>query len=181
LLGLYGEVGSILTTALKHYREEEFIAHRRSVDDEFGDVLWYFAAVCRRTGFRIDQMFSPAITEEGSHLEVVATDLDLGAIAQVAIHSVAPDLQPSLFDLAQAAATALAMSNDANALRPHLEAFARSYLRAARAARISLARVIHFNIENCRALMIAFPRMNKFQRSLKSVLLSGSMGKRICR
>jgi hypothetical protein len=46
LLGLFGEVGSIMATAKKFHREKEAYAGcRHAVEEEFGDALWYFSAV----------------------------------------------------------------------------------------------------------------------------------------
>ena len=50
LLGLFGEVGSIMATAKKFHREKEaYSGYRHAVEEEFGDALWYFTALCRRS------------------------------------------------------------------------------------------------------------------------------------
>src|SRR5690242_10534138 len=44
LLGLFGEVGSLLSELKKKQRDEDsYIAYHDSVIEELGDVLWYFA------------------------------------------------------------------------------------------------------------------------------------------
>ena len=49
LQGLYGEVGGIMSTAKKHIREKSaYPGFRRAAEEEFGDTLWYLAALCRR-------------------------------------------------------------------------------------------------------------------------------------
>ena len=51
LLGLFGEVGGILAAAKKHHREKEaYVGYQQALEEEFGDVLWYFATLCRRLG-----------------------------------------------------------------------------------------------------------------------------------
>lgn len=49
LLGLFGEVGSLLSEAKKKHRDAaSYIGYEASVVEEFGDVLWYLAAVADR-------------------------------------------------------------------------------------------------------------------------------------
>lgn len=49
LLGLFGEVGSLLSEAKKKHRDEaSYLGYEASVLEEFGDVLWYLAAVAQR-------------------------------------------------------------------------------------------------------------------------------------
>ena len=59
LLGLFGEVGSVMATAKKLHREKEaYVGYRHAVEEEFGDVLWYLAALCRRLNLRLDEIFA---------------------------------------------------------------------------------------------------------------------------
>src|ERR1700681_3803394 len=65
LLGLFGEVGSILATAKKFRREgPAYAGYRRSVEEEFGDVLWYFTALCRRLNMRLDEILAEGVNAE---------------------------------------------------------------------------------------------------------------------
>ena len=58
LLGLYGEVGSVMSVAKKHRREREaYPEHRRAAEEEFGDVLWYLVTLCRRLGIDTETVF----------------------------------------------------------------------------------------------------------------------------
>ena len=55
--GLFGEVGSLLTASKKRRREKAaFARYQESVLEEFGDILWYLAAMCRRTGIPIETL-----------------------------------------------------------------------------------------------------------------------------
>lgn len=59
LLGLFGEVGSIMATAKKFHREQEaYAGYRHAVEEEFGDALWYFTALCRRLKVRVDNILA---------------------------------------------------------------------------------------------------------------------------
>ena len=47
--GLFGEIGSLMSTSKKYYREGDvYLRYRENVEEEFGDVLWYFFTYCRR-------------------------------------------------------------------------------------------------------------------------------------
>ena len=49
VMGLYGEVGSLMAVSKKRWREKtDESRHRDFMLEELGDVLWYFAALCRR-------------------------------------------------------------------------------------------------------------------------------------
>ena len=53
--GLFGEVGSVMAIVKKSYREREYANYQRAaMDEELGDVLWYFAALCRRLNIGVD-------------------------------------------------------------------------------------------------------------------------------
>ncbi len=58
LMGLYGEVGSIMATSKKFYREKKaYAGHRIAVEEEFGDAFWYLSALCRRLDINIEDIF----------------------------------------------------------------------------------------------------------------------------
>ena len=49
LLGLFGEVGSLLSALKKKQRDRaSYIGYEDSVIEEFGDVLWYFSNISGR-------------------------------------------------------------------------------------------------------------------------------------
>lgn len=49
LLGLFGEVGSLLSALKKKRRDvESYIGYNDAIIEEFGDVLWYFANIASR-------------------------------------------------------------------------------------------------------------------------------------
>lgn len=51
MLGLFGEVGSLLSELKKKQRDEDsYISYEDSVLEELGDVLWYFANAAGRVG-----------------------------------------------------------------------------------------------------------------------------------
>lgn len=55
LLGLFGEVGSLLSELKKKLRDaDSYIGYHDSVIEEFGDALWYFTNVALRAGQNIN-------------------------------------------------------------------------------------------------------------------------------
>jgi NTP pyrophosphatase (non-canonical NTP hydrolase) len=53
-LGLFGEVGSLLTELKKKQRDKTaYVQYDESVLEELGDVLWYFSAMVRRAGLQL--------------------------------------------------------------------------------------------------------------------------------
>jgi hypothetical protein len=147
LLGLFGEVGSIMATAKKVHREREVYAgYRYAVEEEFGDAFWYLTALCRRLNIRLDEVLADA-SRGGTYSALVAANgfLD-GPISQIATPLTVPELDPALFELGQAAAALFAVRTSPNVARSVLTAFAASYLKALSAVRVSFAEVIRKNI-----------------------------------
>ena len=59
LLGLFGEVGSLLSALKKKQRDKEgYTAYREAIIEEFGDVLWYFANATLRMGLALSDLAS---------------------------------------------------------------------------------------------------------------------------
>ena len=147
LLGLFGEVGSIMATAKKLHREKEvYVGYRRAVEEEFGDALWYFAALCRRLSVRLDDILSDASSGEGYSIRVAANDLVSGPISRIATPDVVSDLDPALLALGEATAKLFALRESSDHAQPHLVFFAKAYLEALKAARVTFAEVLRKNI-----------------------------------
>ena len=147
LLGLFGEVGSIMATAKKLHREKEvYVGYRRAVEEEFGDALWYFTALCRRLSMRLDDILSDASSGEGYSIRVAANDLVSGPISRIATPDVVSDLDPALLVLGEATTRLFGLRESSDDARPHLVSFAKAYLEALKAARVTFAEVLRKNI-----------------------------------
>src|SRR5438045_7972174 len=56
LLGLFGEVGTLLSALKKKQRDREsYVGYSEAVIEEFGDVLWYFSNVASRASLRLSE------------------------------------------------------------------------------------------------------------------------------
>ncbi|VTZ51173.1 conserved hypothetical protein [Methylocella tundrae] len=155
LLGLYGEVGGIMSAAKKHVREKNaYPGYRKAAVEEFGDTLWYLATLCKRIGTTLDALFKKASQGSGFSTVSVASDLPIGAVAVVAAPAATPILDETLFDLGAAASELLAARADIEALKCSLLTFARCYLVALHAAKLSFAEVARLNIAKTRGAFI---------------------------
>src|SRR5579859_7409887 len=54
LLGLFGEVGTLLSALKKVLRDgESYVGYDDAVIEEFGDVLWYFSNIASRAALKL--------------------------------------------------------------------------------------------------------------------------------
>lgn len=59
LLGLFGEVGSLLSEVKKKHRDTtSYLGYEQSVVEEMGDVLWYLAIIADRSGLSLSEIMS---------------------------------------------------------------------------------------------------------------------------
>lgn len=155
LMGLFGEVGGIMTAAKKHVRENEaFPRYRRVAEDEFGDTLWYFARLCARLGVPLRSAISRAVQSDDFLRDYMATDLLLGSVAQVAVPRMPPPLEEALFDLGQGASALLSTTEYNERVDELLTSFARSYLSALHASGIRFSDVARMNVAKARGRFI---------------------------
>ena len=151
LMGLFGEVGSIMATTKKHMREDKaYAGYREAVEEEFGDVLWYFTSLCRRLGVGVDAIFSRAIASGSFDKNLAACDLKGSPVSEVFSNKSLPSLDQALTNLGQAIASLL----DVKELNPKaqelLVRFAQCYLQALQLAKVSFSRIARMNIEKTR-------------------------------
>jgi len=147
LLGLFGEVGGVMSAAKKHKREgEAYTSYRQAVEEEFGDTLWYFTALCARLNARVDNILSLA-SNNGKYS---TNDLPSGAISQVSSVLELPQLDDTLLTLGRAAADMLSISTTQPDVEARLVAFADAYLHALQAAHLSFAEVVRSNLAKVR-------------------------------
>lgn len=155
LLGLFGEVGSVMATAKKLHREREaYAGYKHAVVEEFGDALWYFTALCRRLDYGIDDIFSAAATGEGYDEIVPASDLPEGPLSRISSANDLPPLDEILLALGDATAALLAIAGPAEQNDALLRAFALQYLQAVQMARVPFAQIVHTNICKARGRFI---------------------------
>jgi NTP pyrophosphatase (non-canonical NTP hydrolase) len=156
LLGLFGEVGSIMATAKKFHREKEaYLGYRHAVEEEFGDALWYFTALCRRLDIRMDEILSDAATGERYSTVIAANDRVEGPISRIATPLSVPELDPALLELGETTTRLFSLRNAVDDARERLTAFAKTYLEALKSAHVAFAEVVWMNIEKTKGRFVA--------------------------
>lgn len=165
LLGLFGEVGSIMATAKKLHREKNaYAGYQHAVEEEFGDALWYFAAFCRRLSFPLDEIMSAA-TRNGKYRTAVAAGPPVsGPIAEVSSLIASPAIDEALLNLGASTASLLSVTTTDATARERIVAFADSYLHALHAANVAFNDVVHGNLAKARGrfLMPAVAELPNF-------------------
>ncbi|AQZ96925.1 pyrophosphatase [Comamonas kerstersii] len=152
LQGLYGEVGGIMATAKKHVREKSaYPGFRKAAEEEFGDTLWYLAAICRRMQVPLEDVFAEAANHGNFKNVGAASDIENGALAYIAM----PVAEPARLDVALAclgqAAAALLGGPPA---RDDVVKFARAYLDAIHASKLTFSNVARGNLQKARGAFL---------------------------
>lgn len=151
LLGLYGEVGGIMSTAKKHIREKSaYPGFKQAAEEEFGDTLWYLAALCRRLKIPFDELFAEASNSEQFRTAGMATDMVEGTFAHVAIPTATDSVDTTFFKLGRSAAALLESRPD----HQKIAAFARDYLGALHTAKIAFSDVARNNLRKARGAFL---------------------------
>lgn len=146
LLGLYGEVGSIMATSKKYRREKKaYSTYQNEVEEEFGDALWYFSALCRRTNIKLAEVFEAASNEMGAKV-ISANDLEGAPISQIITCKKIESLDSALIELGCMAAKLLKSKKESTNIHEKLIQFARLYLQAMQSTGLSFAKVVKNNL-----------------------------------
>jgi hypothetical protein len=165
LMGLFGEVGGIMATAKKYRREgSAFAGYRNAVEEEFGDALWYLAAICRRLRLDLDTVFSDTESLAQSVPSIVAIDLLQAPIARAIRPENSAGIDETLLSLGKAAADLLDLAQSTERAIKLLSSFAGAYVRSIRAAEVSFSTVTHKNIAKTRGRFLQpdFTTLPKF-------------------
>ena len=101
-----------MATAKKHIREKSaYPGFKKAAEEEFGDTLWYLAALCRRMQIPLEEVFAEAANHGNFKNVGAASDMTEGALAYIAIPIVEPgSVDTTLVRLGQSAAALLGNS-----------------------------------------------------------------------
>jgi hypothetical protein len=140
LLGLIGEVGSLVSALKKKRRDTDgFFGYHDAVLEELGDVLWYVSAVARRGQTSLAEVVARAVPSgsvDGVRLGDIATGERL-AVGGDTFETALLQLAGEAGDIAKRFAQR-AYQDNVDALRGDLIKFIRPLGWAARAAEVSL-------------------------------------------
>ena len=150
LMGLFGEVGGIMSAAKKHVRDTKaYPGYRIAAQEEFGDTLWYFAAVCRRLDVSVNDVFSDVSSSASFAKVCAASDLAFGGIAHISTPILPPAIDDALFQLGRAAASLLEVKKGPDALIK-LRQFVQCYLSALNVSKLGFSDIVRMNIAKTR-------------------------------
>jgi len=147
LFGLFGEVGGIMTAAKKHHREGAvFVGYRRAVEEEFGDTLWYLAALCRRLNLSLEDLLGKAIASDDYTSILAASDMENGTLSRIMIPRQVAALDDALLTLGEAASHLLQLSHDPSNAEAVLIPFIDCYLKALQVSGVPFGDVARSNL-----------------------------------
>ncbi|WP_235879294.1 pyrophosphatase [Burkholderia sp. USMB20] len=136
-----------MAPAKKLHREREaYKGYEAAVEEEFGDALWYFAALARRLDVSLPMILSNATRNSGYTMTVAASDVATSPIVHISSALALRNLDDALLDLGHSAAALLALRENVSNGEHLLQNFAGSYLHALQAANITFSRVLHRNL-----------------------------------
>ena len=151
LMGLFGEVGSIMATVKKNCREKTaYAGYQQAVKEEFGDTLWYFTTLCRRLEIGVDTIFSEVANQDGYSKRIAASDLLDGPVSHISSVNSLPTLNKTLLNLGEATAAMLGIKDLDEQTHDLLRTFSDCYIQALQAAEVRFSEIVHMNIKKTR-------------------------------
>ena len=147
ILGLFGEVGSIMAASKKLHREGAvYTAFRKEVREELGDTLWYMAAVCRRLGLSLEAVFAEVIANGKLDTRIIAGASTSSPLAEARQFPNLSDLDGLLVSLGQKASKLLALSINQEGAKDQITEFADAYLRVVQVNKVPFSDIVLENI-----------------------------------
>jgi NTP pyrophosphatase (non-canonical NTP hydrolase) len=147
ILGLFGEVGSIMAATKKYRREKKaYVGYKEAVEEEFGDALWYFTAICRRFDLSIADVFESAF-DANDIKTIAASDNEDAPLSQTITPAQVDNLDKTLIKLGTIAADLLNINKNTDNNFETLVKFARVYIESLHSIELSFAKVARGNIK----------------------------------
>jgi NTP pyrophosphatase (non-canonical NTP hydrolase) len=146
ILGLFGEVGSIMSATKKYRREKKaYVGYKEAVEEEFGDALWYFTAICRRFDLSIADVFESAF-DANDIKTIAASDNEDSPLSQTITPAQVDNLDKTLIKLGTITADLLNINKNTDNNFETLVKFARVYIESLHSIELSFAKVARGNI-----------------------------------
>lgn len=151
LFGLFGEVGGVMSAAKKAHREGDvFRGLRDALEEEFGDTLWYLAALCRRLNCSLEGILSEVLASEDFSSVIAASDLPDGPLAEIRYPNEVVNLDMALSGLGQRAAALFELDWNSDDFRPSLVEFTSEYVKALQVSGVTFGRIAKANAKKTR-------------------------------
>lgn len=152
-LGLFGEVGSLLTELKKKQRDRAaYIQYDEGVLEELGDVLWYFCSIVRRAGLKLSVIAQRMFREIPDWEEVEPGFGCFGDIQSMRKPATTEEFEAALVALAGKVGDLMTdlgvdkFKANRDRLSAHLVEILKAIIAAADAAGVSLDDAVHMNL-----------------------------------
>lgn len=144
VLGIFGELGSLMSEVKKGIREgPSYISYRETLNEEAGDLLWYFAALSLTLDWPLSRLLTAALkspVSEADSFEQIESLLG-------GLHENAPDPWLLAGERAGALAAHVGTNGDVSKLFDLAASALRAVLLAFRSADLGLVKPITHNAE----------------------------------
>lgn len=148
LLGLFGEVGSLLSEVKKKQRDPiAYRAYAAAVTEELGDVLWYFNLVAARGGISLAEIVTNLAEDDHTWRPASSEPITFEALQPAVLMTLqtpSKAFEATLIELAAKVGLLMAdqsdkdLNRDRSRLGPRLVAFLETLIRAANEAGVTL-------------------------------------------
>lgn len=152
VLGLFGEIGSLLSEVKKKQRDaRSYVGYEESVTEEMGDVLWYLTTIGNRAGLSLTNIALRANGQMPASDDAV--DFSFSALqpqAMLALNTPTTAFEGTLISLASEAGRlvdAHTQGASGEALEERLAALFGMLVRAANEAGITLEAAANYNLQ----------------------------------
>lgn len=155
LLGLFGEVGGVMSAVKKLKREKKaYVGFRANVIDELGDAFWYFTALARRIDVSVAQLLLDLNASASSDAQSVIASND--PLCPVAISSkIGPKQEvcdQALVNIGRTSADMLRVqSMDHDERLDVMRSFVRNFLTVLGECNVSFSEVLTANVKKTRS------------------------------
>ena len=189
LLGLFGEVGSVMATSKKRHREKNYSGYLEAMEEELGDTLWYFATLCRRLGYGIEKVFSCATRDQDYKGTIHQSDLVDESVSGIPVPQDHLSLDEHLLKLGETTSVLLTVKQPGEGTFESLREFADRYLRTVQTAQVEFSGIVNTNIEKVRGRFLKpdyeklpafddeFPKEEKLPPEFEIEIRQGENGK----
>lgn len=158
LLGLFGEVGTLLSALKKKQRDRDsYIGYNEAVVEEFGDVLWYFCNIASRVSLNLSvlaqRVFLSASNWDDAEVDQFATFSDIQREKNHVGSPDSPAFETAVISLAGKVGLLLndfslnKIAANRDVLSAHLVDIFRALIHAANVADVDLQGAASANIE----------------------------------
>jgi NTP pyrophosphatase (non-canonical NTP hydrolase) len=164
LLGLFGEVGTLLSALKKKQRDQvSFVGYTEAIIEEFGDVLWYFSNIGVRASLNLSVVAQRAFPNVAVNNSMTFADIQAAKSTSTSPES--PAFETALIALAGKVGLLLndfhgnRIASDHDLLSSHLVDIFRALIEAADVAGIDLNEAVARNVSKIHS---RWPEERKF-------------------